>query len=1737
MQHADEVGAPAPGPLARAVVQIDLDCQPIVNHAAERNSIPVVERARISNRGAAPLEHVRLELSGSALRGTAIEIDRLAAGETREIQPVDLRFRERYLSELAEATDGEIIAEVRDPDGTLLGARTYPVALMAYDDWPGLRVWPGLLAAFSLPNHPVVERLVGRAARLLAASHPPGALSGYQSGRREDVWRQVAAIYQAVAASGVLYSNPPASFEQQGQKIRTPDRMIDGGLGTCLDLAMLLTACLEQAGLHALVFLREGHAWVGVWLVETSLPAVLEDDLLALRKRVSAGEMLALEATAVSSRPLPPFSAAVEVGSRHLFESETRFWCAVDIAACRRAKVRPLATRWQAGEAGDRLAEEEARPAPETIEPVPELPPLELGDLTSPTATKDPVAQRLAVWKSRLLDLTLRNRLLNFKLSRLSVRLIVPDLALVEDALASGRDWRFRSAQDLLPVDDPRSAALLASRTGEMPDTLGQYDWVARRELVVWLPRDVMQTRLLEMFRTARTGREEGGANTLFLTLGMLMWSEDGTRGHGGPFHHAPILLVPVTMTRTSVRSHFGLGRHDDETLVNPTLLQLLRDRFGVDVRGLDPLPADDHGVDVERVLQTLRLAVKDLPGFEVQPYCAVSLLSFAKHLMWRDLAQRADALLESPMVAHILGAGAPNPARDLDRRDDLDERLDRAALLAPLPADSAQLNVLARAREGHNLVIKGPPGTGKSQTITNLIANFLGEGKTVLFVSEKTAALQVVQRRLDSVGLAPFCLELHSARSNKREVLNQLQAAFDAEGPPTDPRWAAAANDLASVRRQLAHGNTVLHQRHANGLSLAEALETVVAERRAGRFPPLPVAWHEADRFDEAALQQRNLLVEQLAARATDVAPRPRHPLRGLTATEWSSRWAAALEEALGVLRRAASETAQALAPLQDAGWPLSTPASFAELSALAEALAVGGRGRDVPAGVRGALTEATGVVLQRAEALGRMMAASWQRLAPYFRDSIASVDATRLASTWEQAQQARWLAKWRGERAVRATLNAHAQVGGGASSVQVADMLAVLTHWQQDATELGALEPSVRTLLGPVYQGAQTNWDDVARVATWHRDARRALGVLEGSASPALARRAEDWMANGDADAPAAWVVAWPAFRTAAAAVEALGGSLDLAEASDPVQDASRVAARWLRAKSEWRRWCGWQATRREALAAELAPVVAAAEDGRTAPADLLPRWTYSYRSWWARMVMDQEPELSGFSRTEQLRRIQRLQALDERVRARAAQHLVHRLAAQVPVPAASSRDPAMRTLLRELQKQRQHLPVRVLLERLGPLLPRIKPCLLMSPLSVAQYLDADTRFDVVIFDEASQIAVWDAVGVMARGRQAIVVGDPKQLPPTQFFSGQGGGEDGEDSTDPEDLDSILDECLGAGIPSLSLRWHYRSRHERLIAFSNRHYYEGQLVTIPAPSTEDRAVRLVRVDGVYDRGGHRTNHAEALAVVDAIQQHFQDPDHRTETLGVVTFNQPQQQLIETLLDQRQSEDPALEAAINGQGAERVFVKNLENVQGDERDVIFFSITFGRDAGGRMAMNFGPLNQAGGPRRLNVAVTRARLRAQVFASIGPEDIDLSRTRADGARDLRDYLAYAAQPTPSAHAASAGERAATGGLLADIQAELAEHGVAAHVGVGLSDFRVDLAVVDPTDPDRYGLAVLTDGAGYAALPSVGDRELLRASVLTELGWRIHRTWALDWWESPTKERARIQHALDAPGHS
>jgi very-short-patch-repair endonuclease len=459
----------------------------------------------------------------------------------------------------------------------------------------------------------------------------------------------------------------------------------------------------------------------------------------------------------------------------------------------------------------------------------------------------------------------------------------------------------------------------------------------------------------------------------------------------------------------------------------------------------------------------------------------------------------------------------------------------------------------------------------------------------------------------------------------------------------------------------------------------------------------------------------------------------------------------------------------------------------------------------------------------------------------------------------------------------------------------------------------------------------------------------------------------------------------------------------------------------------------------------------------------------------------------------------------------------------------------------LKKEIGKRARHIPVRQLLGRIPHLLPRLKPCVLMSPMSVAQYLDPrHPPFDIVVFDEASQIPVWDAVGAIARGAQLVVVGDPKQLPPTSFFNrneaGDDDGEDDETLLEYEDLESILDELLSHGVRHKHLQWHYRSRHESLIAFSNRYYYENNLLTFPSPHGDRGGVQFRFVKGAcYDKGGARTNRGEAEALVAELVARLRDPVGAKRSYGVVTFSQAQQELIENLLDEKLREFPAIEHHLGDEPpveGEPVFVKNLENVQGDERDVILFSICYGPDARGAVSMNFGPLNREGGERRLNVAITRAKHEILVFTTLRGDQIDLTRSRARGVRDLKHFLDYtergpkalAAAPETSANTAAAPVVSEFEHLVAE---RLRAAGHTVHHQVGCSGYRIDLGIADPTAPGRYLLGIECDGASYHRAATARDRDKLRQLVLEGLGWKLHRIWSTDWWHDAEKETERL----------
>ncbi len=1576
-------------------------------------------------------------------------------------------------------------------------------------------------------------------------------MNGYQSKNREDVWTQVSALFTVVGNSRLQYSEPPASFTSDGQKIRTPDRVFAGGIATCMDLAMLFASCLEQAGLNPVILVKKGHAWIGCWLVNTTFSTPMFDDGQGVRKRIASGEMLAFETTVLTQRQPTSLRVACELGLQHL-QQEDEFLFAIDVKRARIEQIRPLPSRTDAA-LPDQIQNGQTPIA--EIEQPPALPVLN-GEtfLLDEDIRPETPEGRLSRWKSKLLDLTLRNRLINFKPTKTMLPLRVPDPSLVEDALADGQAWKFRPLPQIMQGSDPRDAAVAKQRTGESPIEALAAQALQQKELLAIVEPKTLESRLYEIYSAARLGLEEGGANTLYLALGFLRWAEDE---RAEKIHLAPLLLVPVTLTRESVRTGYLIKRHDDETIVNPTLIQLLREKFELTLRGLDSLPTDENGVDVKAIWQIFRLAVRDIPRWEVTEDVFLGIFSFTKYLMWKDLQDRTEQLKQNRVVNHLIERPREpmNAGEDLHPREDLDERHAPEALLAPLLADSSQLNALSRAGAGHDFALEGPPGTGKSQTITNLIAHFLGTGRSVLFVSEKMAALNVVERRLRSIGLGPFCLELHSAKARKTEVLAQLRTAIDATRGQTTAIWKREAERLGRLRADLNGLVRALHRRHRNGLTVRMATDTLISNRN---WSPASMPWPDADTHDEEALDRLRETVRALQAIAGELGKIGGHPLSLVQHSEWTNAWEERLvgeATAMDVAASQLQETATAVG--SQLGIKLDAPSAnlLDAVDGLIDSLL---QGPQVPKGF--ALHGANATIRTRLQAIrahGEKRQAHWRQLSSRFKPSVSEMNGEQMAKNWGVATAAWWPKRWFAQRAVTDRLVPYSIDQNRLKTEEMPPLLDALRGLNGEDQALKLSEIHGFELLGAEYKGAETDWTMVQRYEQWGKLFEGAIGRFSNAnnaqAVTALTAHLQKLVSDQrDLLLPSGQLSgklsalrdAWHALRSRIATVTELSGA-GQALAGEPAMAGlpSRVKAvggRWIASRRWLRLWCRWRQLRQQSLAEGLENIVRELEGEKISARYLSAYTEYSYQTWWLKAVIDREMVLRNFASADHDRKIHEFRQADESFQKLTEQYVTAVLAGKVPRQQAGQKpDPEMALVLRELAKQRAHLPVRQLVHRIPNLLSKLKPCLLMSPLSIAQYLDAaHSNFDVVIFDEASQIPVWDAVGAIARGKQLIVVGDPKQLPPTSFFNRVDDADDssaeGFEDAPIQDLESILDECLGAGLPTLRLEWHYRSRHESLITFSNYRYYESRLISFPSPVTSDLAVQLNVVPGVYDRGATRTNRAEADAIVQEIVAHFSDAVKRKLTMGVVTFNQTQQRLIETLLDEELRKNPELERNIAEHGPERLFIKNLENVQGDERDVILFSITYGKDAAGKMAMNFGPINQEGGQRRLNVAITRARVGVRIFSSIRPEDIDLSKTRSAGVTDLKNYLEFATKgPRAILEQALPTGREPESPLEMEVIHALRDKGWTVHPQVGCSGYRLDMAVVHPEEPGTYLLGIECDGATYHSMPTARDRDRLRQLVLENLGWSLHRIWSSDWWTDPGREIQKLESRINS----
>jgi hypothetical protein len=683
-----------------------------------------------------------------------------------------------------------------------------------------------------------------------------------------------------------------------------------------------------------------------------------------------------------------------------------------------------------------------------------------------------------------------------------------------------------------------------------------------------------------------------------------------------------------------------------------------------------------------------------------------------------------------------------------------------------------------------------------------------------------------------------------------------------------------------------------------------------------------------------------------------------------------------------------------------------------------------------------------------------------------------------------------------------------------------------------------LGEEEPVLTSALRSFYAGFETNWDGLRAAVAWSMAVR---GVYADGAG--LPEVVANRLTAGDLDR-----LGWDAHQAAIAdleaasvAVAALFGKTARKRVGGIVLGPPEEAKRWIDERAlriaDLGIWHAFSDARGELSRAGWAQFVDRAIERETDPLHLEAAARRAWLESWFASLQAADPNLGTFTREEHQRSINTFRQSDTTVIKLGRERVLKAYADRKPPP-LTVQGGEQAAVRKEAAKRRRLVPVRTLLGSIPTLLPKIKPCLMMSPLSVSHFLTPDVRFDLVVFDEASQVPPEDAVNCIYRGRQLIVAGDPKQLPPTDFFQLAATSEvDGDFEEDIGDFESVLDLLRAIGLPAQALEWHYRSRSDALIAFSNHFIYNDSLVTFPAPfqDSDDLGVKFVHVpDAVFDRGGSASNPVEARKVIELVADHVKM--HPEMTIGVVAFSVAQQDAVLDEWARRLRNDPGLERQLGEGRLNSFFVKNLETVQGDERDVIVFTVGYGRDENGKIYNNFGPLNREGGARRLNVAVTRARRKVIVVSSIRAQDLKLPEAVASpgklpsGSHLLRAYLEYAERGVLP-EVADVGSRDGLGRLESDVAEVIRGMGHEVVERVGTSRYRVDLGVLSKAHPGRIALGIECDGEMYASARTARDRDRLRESVLAGLGWSLHRIWAPDWYFRRAIEIERLATAI------
>ncbi|BFO67393.1 hypothetical protein KCF3NO3_33760 [Chryseobacterium sp. KCF3-3] len=1329
---------------------------------------------------------------------------------------------------------------------------------------------------------------------------------------------------------------------------------------------------------------------------------------------------------------------------------------------------------------------------------------------------KDLLSPKLEAARKELLDLGMRNTLLNYKIPKARGLHIVQEqsISIYNILVKQNKAMTFLGRPG---KDDDELFELPPLSEAELQDAYND------TRLQTNESEQKLQTKILNTYYAAKTSIEEQGVNTLFLSLGMLCWFETGKED----LKLAPLILVPVALERSSASERFRLRYTGGEIGTNLSLQAKMMVDFNITIPNLP----EDEDLDIEEYFNTIQEHINHLENWKVESNAIeLGFFSFGKFMIYHDLDSnewpQTKKPYDHPILQSLFGNGFAEPQPTVGEEHMLDKETDANKLLQVVDADSSQVIAMLAVHEGRNMVIQGPPGTGKSQTITNLIANAIGTGKKVLFVAEKMAALEVVKRRLDSIGLGEACLELHSNKANKRELHGELKRILEL-GKPTMAHLENEIRLLEPVINELnAYADEINRPAGQSGLSVHDIIGLLLkidAENKGYRFPKINV--ENLSTLTSSEIWDLERSAEKIQVRLNKIGSPENLVFYGSTLSVFLPKDEELAKELLvnGIeLTENLINASKTLSEYLEFRIPLDLEEINKTLDTVDLILQNPGIG---------SMSVRDNAWLNNKADIDTMLEIG-SRLDEIHR----TYDSVFIPEAWNQdMMEIRQNLIVHGKKWYRFIIGDYKKSVSKLGSMLNSPMpdllekkLELVNIIMEEKRLSSALQPFERLgtqLYSQNWFQRQKDWAMLKRGTEYLQRVHNF--VAKGDGYPEIIELLEknknqDTIRQYSENTSRFADEQQKSFKAIFRHLNFEGNGIEGFKLSKQVA----VLNLWKEQLQEIHKVVQWNVLKDEIQQNGAGFLIKAVEKWDDAAFYLKTAFQKTWYDYILEQAMIESAELRKFERStheETIAGFRRMDVLKQYYN-RAKVALKHWEG--VPKQDGGGQ---INILKSEFNRKARHMPVRRLVQEAGMAIQAIKPVFMMSPMSIASFLPPSSiDFDLVIFDEASQVRPVDALGAILRGRQIVVVGDTKQMPPTSFFDKLNTDTEDEDNV-TADMQSILGMCDAQGAPQRMLRWHYRSRHESLISLSNQEFYEDKLVIFPSPGSKNRMGLVFNhlPDTYYDKGKTRTNPREAEEVANAVIQHALN-NHKL-SLGVVAFSTAQMQAIQNAIEIRRRKNPEVENYFREHADEPFFVKNLENVQGDERDVIFISLGYGRTEDGKVPMSFGPLNNEGGERRLNVLITRAKIRCEVFTNITAADMIIGPNAKFGIRALKSFLYFAQygkfesnkselpyQPQP----------------FESIVAEtLKKEGYIVREKVGSAGFYIDLAIADPDHPGRYLLGINCDGRSYQNAQSTRDRDRLRNSVLEGMGWTLIHVWSLDWFRNTAEELRLIAEAV------